>query len=103
MDVSEDGTVTGSIDVNQLNEVDAKTDEAKAQLEALKAQVKAGNEEADKAAEDSLKAAEAQTRPVPEGKGTNVQSSPVGDPQPAKKADESKTGSQSHSTTSKKE
>jgi sRNA-binding protein len=96
MDVSEDGTVTGSIDVNALGEVEAKTDEAKAQLEQLKAQAKAGNEEADKAAEDSLKAAEAQTRPVPEGKGTTSQSTPVGDPNPPvqpKKTSESESKS----------
>jgi uncharacterized membrane protein YukC len=98
MPVSEDGVPYGSIDVNELDSVEPKTDEAKAALEQLKAQRDAGNQEADKAAEDSLKAAEAQEKPVPEGKGTTRESSPVGDPNPpAKKATES------HSTTSKKE
>jgi sRNA-binding protein len=46
MDVSEDGTVTGSIDVNQLNEIDPKTDEAKAQIDALKADAAAAQEQA---------------------------------------------------------
>jgi sRNA-binding protein len=51
MDVSEDGTVTGSIDVNQLNEIDPKTDEAKAQIEALKADAAAAQEQANADAE----------------------------------------------------
>ena len=44
--VSEDGTVVGSIDVNQLDEIDPKTDEARAQLETLKAERDAGQEQA---------------------------------------------------------
>ncbi|HEY3142148.1 MAG TPA: hypothetical protein VGJ86_13515 [Acidimicrobiales bacterium] len=47
MFVSEDGTVTGSIDVSKLDEVEAKTDEAKAQIEALKAERDAGQKLAD--------------------------------------------------------
>jgi hypothetical protein len=50
---SEDGTVTGSIDVSKLDEIDPKTDEAKAQLDALKAEVAAGQEPA---AEDDAEA-----------------------------------------------
>jgi len=42
MFVSEDGTVTGSIDVSKLDEIEPKSDEAKAQLEALKAERDAG-------------------------------------------------------------
>jgi hypothetical protein len=40
--VSEDGTVTGSIDVSKLDEIEPKTDEARAQIDALKAEVQAG-------------------------------------------------------------
>src|SRR5215217_2777772 len=49
--VSEDGTVTGSIDVSQLDEIEPKSDEAKAQLDALKAERDAGQEQAAKDAE----------------------------------------------------
>jgi uncharacterized glyoxalase superfamily metalloenzyme YdcJ len=45
MFVSEDGTVTGSIDVARLDEIEAKTPEAKAQLEALKRERDAGREQ----------------------------------------------------------
>jgi hypothetical protein len=45
MEVSEDGTITGSIDVSKLDEIDPKTDEAKAQLAALKAEAQAGLEQ----------------------------------------------------------
>lgn len=48
---SEDGTVTGSIDVSKLDQLDPKTDEAKAQVEALKAEAQAGQEQAAKDAE----------------------------------------------------
>jgi len=51
MFVSEDGTVTGSIDVSKLDEVEAKTDEAKAQLEQLKGEAKAAQEQAARDAE----------------------------------------------------
>lgn len=44
MEISEDGTVTGSIDVSKLDEIKPKTDEAKAQLDALKAEAQAGQE-----------------------------------------------------------
>lgn len=47
MIVSEDGTVTGSIDVSKLDSVKPKTDEAKAQLAALKADLQAGREQAE--------------------------------------------------------
>jgi hypothetical protein len=53
---SEDGTVTGSIDVSKLDEIEPKTDEARAQLAALKAEVQAGQEPA---AEDVERSAEA--------------------------------------------
>src|SRR5829696_423631 len=43
--VSEDGTVTGSVDVSKLDEVEPKTDEAKAQLDQLKADLHAGREQ----------------------------------------------------------
>ena len=42
MFISEDGTVTGSIDVSKLDELEPKSDEAKAQIEALKAERDAG-------------------------------------------------------------
>jgi hypothetical protein len=51
MFISEDGTVTGSIDRSKLDEVEAKTDEAKAQIEALKAEAQAGQEQAARDAE----------------------------------------------------
>ena len=54
--VSEDGTVTGSIDVSQLDEIDPKSDEAKAQLDALKAERDAGQEQANADAEAKAKA-----------------------------------------------
>lgn len=51
MFISEDGTVTGSVDVTRLDEVEPKSDEAKAQVEALKAEAKAGQEQAVRDAE----------------------------------------------------
>jgi outer membrane murein-binding lipoprotein Lpp len=45
MFVSEDGTVTGSIQVDKLDEIKAKTPEAKAQLDALKRDRDAGQAE----------------------------------------------------------
>ena len=51
MFVSEDGTVTGSVDVSKLDEVEPKTDEAKAQIEQLKGEVQAGQAQADRDAE----------------------------------------------------
>jgi len=47
MFVSEDGYVNGSIDNAKLDEVDAKTPEAKARLEQLKAERDAANAQAD--------------------------------------------------------
>jgi hypothetical protein len=44
MEVSEDGTVTGSIDMSKLDQIKPKTDEAKAQIDALKAEAQAGQE-----------------------------------------------------------
>jgi len=58
--VSEDGTVTGSIDANQLDEIDPKTDEAKAQLEALKAERDAGQKQAAEDAEAKAEQEKAQ-------------------------------------------
>jgi hypothetical protein len=57
---SEDGTVTGSIDVSKLDEIDPKTDEAKAQLDALKAEVQAGQPEEPAEPEPTEEAAEAE-------------------------------------------
>jgi colicin import membrane protein len=45
MFISEDGTITGSIQVDKLDDVEAKTPEAKAQLEQLKAERDAGREQ----------------------------------------------------------
>jgi outer membrane murein-binding lipoprotein Lpp len=45
MFVSEDGTITGSIQVDKLDEIKAKTPEAKAQLDALKRDRDAGQAE----------------------------------------------------------
>jgi uncharacterized membrane protein YqiK len=60
MEVSEDGTVTGSIDRAKLDEVEPKTDEAKAQLEQLKGEAQAAQEQADADAERVAAQAEAQ-------------------------------------------
>jgi hypothetical protein len=78
---SEDGTVTGSIDVSKLDEIDAKTDEAKAQLDALKADVQRGQGQATKDAEAKAEQERAQSA---EGqresqKESTVDSVPVGD------------------------
>lgn len=51
MFVSEDGTVTGSVDVSRLDQIEAKTDEARAQLGNLKAEVQAGQEQVERDAE----------------------------------------------------
>jgi hypothetical protein len=60
MFVSEDGTVTGSVDVSKLGEVEPKTDEAKAQLEVLKAEAQASQEQATRDAERLAEQARAQ-------------------------------------------
>jgi sRNA-binding protein len=60
MEVSEDGTVTGSIDVSKLDEIEPKTDEAKAQIDALKAEVAAGQEPA---VEDDAEDSDAEVTP----------------------------------------
>ena len=57
---SEDGTVTGSIDVNQLDQIEPKTDEAKAQIAALKAEVAQGQEQTQADAARLAEQAEAQ-------------------------------------------
>jgi hypothetical protein len=74
---SEDGTVTGSIDVSKLDEIDPKTDEAKAQLAALKAEVAAGQEPA---AEDDAEDSAAEVTP---------ESAPQPDEQPVEPQDDS--------------
>lgn len=51
MFISEDGTVTGSVDVSRLGQVEPKTDEAKAQHEALTRELQAGQEQAARDAE----------------------------------------------------
>lgn len=63
MFVSEDGYVSGSIDVSKLDEVEAKSDEAKARLEQLKAERDAAQAGADAEAERLAKLAEAQSIP----------------------------------------
>jgi sRNA-binding protein len=60
MFVSKDGTVTGSVDVSQLDQIEPKTDEAKAQLDALKAEAQAGQEQAARDAERMAEQAETQ-------------------------------------------
>jgi len=89
MQISEDGTVTGSIDNSKLGEVKPKTDEAKAQLAQLKADADAGNAEAAANAENSIKVAQAQA----EGKPVVVRpASPVVE-------DEKKSASQSEKSS----
>jgi predicted TIM-barrel fold metal-dependent hydrolase len=51
MFVSEDGYVTGSIDVSKLDEIEPKSDEARAQLDALKRDAQQGQEQAARDAE----------------------------------------------------
>jgi hypothetical protein len=60
MFVSEDGVPYGSIDVSKLDEIKAKTDEAKAQLAALKAERDAGQKLAAADAERVAEVHEAQ-------------------------------------------
>jgi septal ring factor EnvC (AmiA/AmiB activator) len=60
MFVSEDGTVTGSVDVSKLDEVKPKTDEAKAQIAALKGEAQAAQAQADRDAERVAEQAAAQ-------------------------------------------
>jgi hypothetical protein len=60
MFVSEDGTVTGSIDVSKLDEIEPKSDEAKAQHAALKAERDAGQKLAAADAERVAEVHEAQ-------------------------------------------
>jgi multidrug resistance efflux pump len=61
MFVSEDGYVNGSIDNSKLDEVEAKSPEAKARLEQLKAERDAANAGADADAERLAKLHEAQS------------------------------------------
>ena len=51
MFISEDGTVTGSVDVSKLDQLNPKSDEAKAQVEALKRDVRLGQEQTARDAE----------------------------------------------------
>src|SRR5215207_292919 len=77
MFVSEDGTVTGSIDVSKLDEVEPKTDEAKAQLEQLKGEAKAAQEQAARDAErvaEQSAAQDAQLRGSPASDDASQQS-----------------------------
>lgn len=48
MFISEDGTVTGSVDVSRLGQVEPKTDEARAQHEALMRDQRLGAEQAER-------------------------------------------------------
>jgi hypothetical protein len=78
---SEDGTVTGSIDVSKLDSIEPKTDEARAQLDALKAEAQAGQEQAqadaDKLAEqEKAQSAAGQQEAQQE---TTAEAQPVGD------------------------
>lgn len=61
MFTSEDGYVNGSIDNSKLDEVEAKTPEAKARLQQLKAERDAANAQADADAERLAKLHEAQS------------------------------------------
>jgi parvulin-like peptidyl-prolyl isomerase len=88
MDVSEDGTVTGSIDVAALGDVDPKTDEAKAQHAALKAEAKA----AEDLAKEQKAAAESEAKAAEQAKADEPKPD---DKTPAKKA------APSHSSTDK--
>jgi multidrug efflux pump subunit AcrA (membrane-fusion protein) len=63
MFISEDGTVTGSIDVSKLDEIEPKSDEARAQHAALKAERDAGQEQA---ARDAERLAELSRRQNPQ-------------------------------------
>jgi sRNA-binding protein len=85
---SEDGTVTGSIDVSRLDEIDPKTDEAKAQIEALKAENQAAQEQA---AADAEAKAESEKATSVEGqkesqKETTTQAVPAGESKPDESA-----------------
>jgi hypothetical protein len=60
MFVSEDGYITGSIDMSKLDEIEPKSDEAKAQHAALKAERDAGQKQAAADAERVAEVHEAQ-------------------------------------------
>jgi len=60
MFVSQDGTVTGSVDQSRLSEVDPKTDEAKAQLDTLRREAELGQRQAEDDAARLAAAAAAQ-------------------------------------------
>src|SRR5215216_3829222 len=88
--VSEDGTVTGSVDVNQLDEIEPKTDEARAQIDALKAEVAQGQEQTQADAE-RLNEQQVEANPLAEDaskddrdvQGVQVSDQPAGEHQSA--------------------
>lgn len=97
--VSEDGTVTGSIDANQLDDIDPKTDEAKAQIEALKAERDAGQKQA---ADDAEKLAEQSKAQSVEGQVEKSKEDEKADEKAAKDAaKDEKKSAPSHSHTDK--
>ena len=60
MFVSEEGTITGSVDVSKLDEVNPQSDEAKAQLDALKRDARLGQEQSARDAERLAEVSRAQ-------------------------------------------
>jgi hypothetical protein len=99
---SEDGYLTGSIDVSKLDEVEPKSDEARAQLVALKAEAKASAEQAAADAERLAALHEAQSAQG-QAKGRETvtrQAGRVPDPNAAKAADQ-KAADQKAATTAR--
>jgi multidrug resistance efflux pump len=104
MFVSEDGYVTGSVDVSKLDEIEPKSDEAKARLEQLKAEAKASQEGADADAERLAKLHEAQSIPGQVRAPVTTQAAqPGGEPDKAEapKAPATKSASKSASSSDK--
>jgi hypothetical protein len=76
---SEEGYLTGSIDVSKLDSHKPKSDEAKAQLEALKAENQAGRDALARQAEATAVAYPDQDEPAPDNRDVQGKSVPADD------------------------
>jgi regulator of protease activity HflC (stomatin/prohibitin superfamily) len=101
MIVNEDGSVTGSINAAQLDDVEPKSDEARAQLEQLKAERDAAAEQADA---DAARLAEVHAAQSVEGQAdrdtVTTEGTPWGDPNVAAQQQAGKTGAADQSAQS---
>lgn len=99
--VSEDGVPYGSLDVNDLDNIEPKSDEAKAVVDALKADIQQGqdqaNSDAEKLAEQSRVNNPTAGEPAPDSR--DAQGKPTAQPQQSeqdKQAAAKKSASSSH-------